>query len=79
MEEHRREARARPEVTRTLICAWPSLALQKQPPPSFFLAQAKGVRLAPRSQAPSHLQVTKQVHLGYRKPGQELATQPNTP
>ena len=58
---------------------WPSLALQKRPPPSFFLAQAKGVRLSPRSQAPSHLQVTKQVHLGYRKPGQELATQPNIP
>lgn len=67
------------EVTETGTCAWPSLAPGKRATLAFFPGQARSVRLAPGSQAPVHLQLTKQVRLSFGKPGQDLATLPNTP
>lgn len=52
---------------------------EKGNPISFFCGQARGVRMAPLSQASAYLQPTKQVHLGSRESGQGLANQPNRP
>ena len=60
------------EMRGTCQGAGSGLARIERPIRSFSWSQTKGVRMATSGQAPTHIQTTKQVKIGFRKLWPEL-------